>query len=183
MTNVRVARRYAEALVELAEAENHVDIFAKDLETLKSAIKGSKDLFLFLKSPIINEPRKVGILKAIFAGKLHQTTLQALEVVTLKGREDILLEIIDQFFIILDEREGIVRVKVNAATEFTHEQADILQKKLEQYTHQKVRIEFGLDRCLIGGFVARVGDTVLDGSIKRQLELLKDRFAQGNGTN
>ncbi len=179
MTNVRVARRYAEALVGLAEEEKNVDIFVKDLEALKRAIRQSRELMLFLRSPVINHPKKAEILQAVFAGKLHKSTLRALEVVTLKGREDILPDIIDQFFAILDEREGIVRVKVKTATEFTKEQTEVLQKKLEQYSQKNVKIEFSTDRCLIGGFVARVGDTVLDGSVKRQLELLRDRFARG----
>jgi F-type H+-transporting ATPase subunit delta len=183
MTNVRVARRYAAALVELAVEEKNVDILSKDLQALRGAIRESKELLLFLRSPVINHARKNEILKAVFAGRLHQSTLRALEVVTLKGREDVLADIVDQFFALLDEREGIVRVEVRAAMEFTKDQAETLRKKLEQYTQKQVKIEFKLDHCLIGGFVARVGDTVLDGSVKRQLELLRVRFAQGNGTN
>ncbi len=183
MVNVRIARRYAEALVELVEEERNVGNLAKDLETVRSAIRESSELFLFLKSPVLKHPRKVAILKTIFAGKLEESTMRALEVVTTKGREDILLDIIDQFFVILDEREGIVKVQVRGATEFTGDQKDVLLGKLERYTRKKVKIDFALDRRLIGGFVARVGDTVLDGSVKRQLELLRDRFAQGNGTN
>ncbi len=183
MTNVRVARRYAEALMELAEERKTVDTLAKDLKVLHSAIDESRELRLFLRSPVINHPRKVEILKAVFAGRLQQWTLHAVDVITLKGREDILSDIIDQFFVILDERASIVRVKVKAVGEFTKDQMETLQNKLERYTQKHVKIEFSFDRCLIGGFVARVGDTVLDGSVKRQLELLRDRFARANGAN
>jgi F-type H+-transporting ATPase subunit delta len=181
MTNFRVARRYAEALMELAEEEKNVKTMAKDLVTLKNEMNGSRELVLFLKSPVINHPRKVEILKMVFSGRLQPSTLRALEVITLKGREDILLDIIGQFFMILDEREGIVRVTVKTAMEFAGEQANALRKRLEEYTQKNVKLEFGLDRALIGGFVARVGDTVFDGSVRRQLELLRDRFTRGNG--
>lgn len=183
MVNVRVARRYAEALVELAEQEDNAAAVMKDLEFLRETMKGSKEFLLFLKSPIISKTRKRDVLRLLFVGKVQESTMEAIGVIALKGREDLLPDIIDQFLVIWDERQGIVRVEVKSAVEFSGEQAAALQGKLEQYAQKKVKITFGLDRLLIGGFVARVGDTVLDGSVKRQLELLRERFAQGNGTN
>ena len=183
MINVRVARRYAEALVQLAEERKDFEVYVKDLEYLKDAMKGSRELLLFLKSPIITRIRKRDIFRVLFAGKVQAVTAEFLDILAEKGREDLLPDIIDQFFAIRDERHGIVNVEVKTAVDFSKEQVVALQKKLEGYTNKKVRTAFILDKHLIGGFIARVGDTVFDGSIRRQLELLRERFAGGDGTN
>ncbi len=183
MTNVRVARRYAEALVELAEQEKTMGPMIKDLELLRESVKASRDLLLFLKSPIINRPRKREVLQMLFDGKVQKSTIESLGVIAMKGREDLLPDIIDQFFSIWDERQGIIRVDVKTASEFSSEQSTTWGEKLEHYARKKVQMTFALDKLLMGGFVARVGDTVFDGSVKRQLELLRKRFAEGNGMN
>ncbi len=183
MTNVRVARRYAEALVEMAEEQKNTDAVVKDLELLRRLLKESRDLLLFVKSPIVNKRKKQEIFRSMFGSKLSEATNRFLDVTTEKGREEFLPEIIDQFFVLRDERQGIVNVDVRTATDFSRDQAAVLQQKLETYTNKRVRITFSLDKLLRGGFVARVGDTVVDGSVKRQLELLRQRFGEGNGTN
>jgi F-type H+-transporting ATPase subunit delta len=183
MTNVRVARRYAEALVEIAEAGKTIDATIKDLEFLKASIQASHDLLLFLKNPIISRSRKRDILRVLFADKIQKSTIESIGFIAIKGREELLPEIIDQFLKIWDDRQGIVGVEVKTASEFSSEQTAILRGKLEHYTHKKTRIAFGRDAQLIGGFVARVGDTVFDGSARRQLERLRQRLSQDIGTN
>ena len=183
MINARVARRYAEALVQMAEAEKNVDATTRDLELVKESIARSRDFLLFLRSPVINKARKRQVLQSVLADKIQKSTLESLGVIVLKGREELLPEIIEQFFSILDDRRGIVKVDVKAASEFSGDQKHALASKLEQYTRKKVQLAFGIDKQLIGGFVARVGDTVIDGSAKRQLELLRIRFEQGEEVN
>jgi F-type H+-transporting ATPase subunit delta len=181
MTKIRVARRYAEALVEMAEAGKNVDATIKDLEFIRESIKQSRELQLFLRNPIVNKVKKREILQSVFSDKIQVSTLGSLEIIVLKGREDLLPDIIEQFLSIWDERQGIVRVNVRTALEFSTDQTKVLTSKLEQYTRKKVLVSFGTDAKLIGGFVARVGDTVFDGSARRQLELLRLRFGQTEG--
>ena len=183
MVNVRVARRYAEALAEMAEEPKYVDVIAKDLEILRRSVRESRDFLLFLKSPIINKARKHEILLSLFSEKIQKVTLGFLAILVEKGRENYLPDIIEQFFVIRDERQGIINVEVKGVGDFSREQTTLLQQKLESFANKKVRISFSVDRELVGGFVARVGDTVFDGSIRRQLELLRQRFAGGNGVN
>ena len=181
MVNVRVARRYAQAMVELAEQQHSVDLFASDLEMMREAINGSAELRLFLKSPIIGKVRKMEVLKLLFGGKVGETVFQFIGLLAEKGREDILSDIINQFFAIRDERQGILNADVRTAVDFLKEQTSQLQSSLESYSKKRVRIKFSVDKQLRGGFVARIGDTVFDGSIKRQLELLRERFVEATG--
>ncbi len=183
MTNERVARRYAEGFIEMAVEQKKLETIAGDLETLRHTIEQSRELRLFLKSPVIDKARKRSILRSLFEGKLDAATVRFLDLLAEKGRENILQDILTQFFALLDDRQGIVRVDVRTAADFTSDQTATLQTRLESYTGKKVRMTFGLDKQLRGGFVARVGDTVFDGSIKRQLELLRERFAGGHEVN
>ena len=183
MTNPRVARRYAKALVEMAEEQKETAAVVKDLESLRQLMKGSREFVLFLKSPIINRVKKHDVLRVLFEGRIGGATVRFLDLIAEKGREEILPDIIDQFFILRDERQGIVNVEVSVVSDFSKDQTAFLQKKLETYTGKSVRITFSVDKQLKGGFVARVGDTVFDGSVKRQLELLRQRFVEGNGSH
>jgi F-type H+-transporting ATPase subunit delta len=183
MKNVRVARRYAEAFVELTEGRKEIEGATKDLELLRQSIEGSREFRLFLRSPIIAKTKKSEILRGMFTGKVQNSTAEFLEMLIDKGREELLPDIIDQVSAIRDERGGIINVVVKTATDFSKDQTASLQNTLESFTQKKVRISFNLEKQLKGGFVARVGDTVFDGSIKRQLELLRERFAEGGSTN
>ena len=179
MTNTRVARRYAEALIALAEEQKIIERVVQDLEILRSTARESKEFFLFLKSPVINKEKKREILDALFAKKLQPPTMLFIHLLAEKGREDVLLTIIEQFLVLRDDRLGIVPVDVKSATDLGKEQNAEMQRRFEGYTKKKVRISHKLEPDLKGGFVARVGDTVFDGSIKRQLELMREQFALG----
>ena len=91
--------------------------------------------------------------------------------------------IIDRFLELRDERLGVVNVKVTAGAELSAEQQKTLQARFADLTHKTVNMDVNVDASLLGGFLARVGDTVFDGSIKRQLEMMRQRFLQGTGTN
>lgn len=179
MSQVRVARRYAEALLDLAEEQKELDRAGADLQVIQRAAQGSHELVLFLKSPVINKDKKRTIFAQLFKPRASTLTMNFLGLLIERGREDILLEIIDQFSALRDERQGIVHVEVKAATELTDGQTKQLQKRLESYTKKKVRFSFRMAKQLKGGFVAKVGDTVFDGSVQRQLELMKECFVQG----
>ena len=74
---------------------------------------------------------------------------------------------------------GIVSIDVTSAVEFTPSQEKDLNNELERYTKKKVRVRLTVDRAIKAGLVVRIGDTVLDASMRRQLELLKARFLEG----
>ncbi len=175
---MRIARRYAEALMMAADAEKQMDAVATDLHELEAVFRTSSDFRLFLRSPVIRKEKKVELLQTLFGSRLHAVTNRFLALLAEKGREDALPEIIGEFFRQQDVKLGIVQVDVRAASEITREQTDRIRERFESLTRKTVRVEFSLDRSLRGGFVARVGDTVFDGSVQHQLEELRKRFAE-----
>jgi F-type H+-transporting ATPase subunit delta len=179
MVSTRVTRRYARAFLGLGEEQQQLDRIVQDFEVLQRTAKESREFLLFLKSPVIKKEKKKEVFSTLFRGTLGPLTSAFVTLLIDKGREDILPHIITQFFALREERLGIVSVEVKAATELTDEQLKVVRRRFEGFTKKTVRIVFSLDTHLKGGFLARVGDTVYDGSVRHQLELMRARFHEG----
>ena len=178
MANLRIANRYAEALLSTAEELHILKNVSDDLTIIQRIIKESREFQLFLKSPVIKKEKKQEVLKATFGSSVQSLTLKFLSLLIEKGREDALLSIIEAFFQLQDEMLGIVHVDVKTAVELSQQQTAQLKQRFEAYSKKKVLIDQSIDKQLIGGFIARIGDTVFDGSVKQQLKLLRMRFAE-----
>jgi F-type H+-transporting ATPase subunit delta len=183
MSAYRVARRYAEAAIELAEEQKQGERLAGDLELIQKAMKESAELQSFLKSPVISKEKKRAVLAALFKAKVGALAFDFLNLLVEKGREDVLENILVEYFKMRDDRLGVMTLDLRAAVELTNDQQETIAKRFEGITRKKIRVVFSVDRKLKGGFVARVGDTVYNGSVLRQLELLRNRFAEGAGRN
>jgi F-type H+-transporting ATPase subunit delta len=183
MSNLRAANRYASALMALTGEQKKPDVVAGDLLIVMNAIDSSRELRIALGSPIISKEKKKAILRDVFKKKVGDLVLLYLDVMTNKGRENILHDILKQYFVLRDEELGIARVIVKTSIDFSSKQEKDLQKQLETMTKKKVIVTFSVDKSVKGGFIARVGDTVLDGSVKRQLEILKKKLTEGSFNN
>lgn len=183
MSNQRIASRYASALMKLTNEQKKSDAVAEDILTVKSTLDASRELRLMLENPVVPADKKQTVLREVFKKKIGELVQGYLYQIVAKGREDLLPEILAQYARQRDEQLGIVRVTVRTSVEFSPKQEKDLVKQLEAMTKKKVEIVFSLDTTIKGGFVARVGDTVLDGSVKRQLEILKLKLQQGTYNN
>ncbi len=179
MTSTRVARRYAEALMFSAEDQGQLDRVVDDAGFLVQFLRESRDLRLFLHSPVVRKERKVEILKLIFTDRLSAAMMSFLTQLVERGREEFLSGILDQFFALHDDKQGIVNLSLQSAVDLTKKQQEAIQEKFEALTNKKIRLAVSTDPSLKGGCVARVGDTVYDSSVKRSLEVLRDQFRQG----
>jgi F-type H+-transporting ATPase subunit delta len=178
MVNLRIANRYAEALMTAAEELQILKKVSDDLTVIRRIIKESHEFQLFLKSPVIKKEKKQEVCKATFGSSVQLLTLQFLSLLIEKEREDALPSIIEAFFRQQDEVLGIVHVRVKTAAGLSQLQTAQLKQRFEAYSEKKVLIDLSVDKQLIGGFIARIGDTVFDGSVRQQLELLRKRFTE-----
>jgi F-type H+-transporting ATPase subunit delta len=176
MIQNRVAHRYARALLTIAEETDQIKKISADMELIHNTIHASRELELFLVNPVVHSEKKQKALTEIFGKKISTLTHRFLMLVAGKGRENALPAIIEQFGHLVDEKLGIIRIEISSVVGFDKRQEKRLIGHLERYTSRKVQAQFSLDNGLQGGFVARLGDTVIDASIKRQLELLQKRF-------
>jgi F-type H+-transporting ATPase subunit delta len=178
MANLRIANRYAEALLTTAEEMHILKNVSDDLTVIQRIIQESHEFQLFLKSPVIKKEKKQTVILATFGPSVQVLTLKFLSLLIAKEREDALPSVIDAFFRLQDEMLGVVHVHVKTAAGLSQQQSAQLKQRFEAYSKKKVFIDQSLDKQLIGGFIARIGDTVFDGSVRQQLELLRKRFAE-----
>ena len=178
--STRVAGRYAKSLIDLASEQGNLQSVVGDMEHLNEAMK-NRDLYLMLKSPIINSDKKESIMKILFAESFDNVTMSFINICIAKNREDILPEIAADFLDEYKKMQGITTIKVTTATLLSTESLEELRTKLlaSAATAKNVEIETAIDPDLIGGYVVEFGDKLYDASVAHKLESLKKEF-KGN---
>ena len=179
MADFRILQRYATSLLESALEKNNLEVVTSDIQLLVHTLEQSKELKRMLHSPVVRPEIKLNILKEIFSKKISKESMDFVEFVISKRRESLLNSIGKRFLELQDEHLGIANVFVTSVTEFSNDQKNLLQTRLEKILDKKVRLNFKTDLNLVGGFIAKVNDTLYDASIRHQLELLKKQFLTG----
>ncbi|MBE2218379.1 MAG: ATP synthase F1 subunit delta [Ignavibacteria bacterium] len=183
MINRKVARKYNTALYLTAVELNSADAVKKDIIDIRKTIADSKELQNFILTPVVNPEKKAAVMKSIFEGKVNALTLKFLDFLCEKQRINILPDITEDFLDLVNEKQGIVKALIKTAIEITESEKVSLNAKLKAYTGKEITATYTVDPSIKGGFIARVDDRIIDASIIRQLELLKERFSMGSFNN
>jgi len=181
MSTLAVARRYATALVELTDAEGSLQEVEKDLARVAALVDGAPALADVLQTPGFKAEERHAVLEQIL-GKLgvHKHTRNFLFVLNDRNRLAALAGIVEAFGELYDERTGRVRAQVTSAKGLDAASITTLRNHLQSITGAKeVIVREDVDPALLGGIVTRVGDLVLDGSVRTQLRLLRDQLVAG----
>lgn len=176
----KAARRYSSALYSIAEENGNTELIAKDIENVLNLINSNRELELFFESPVISKSKKLDAVKDIFGNNSSELVMNFLRIIIERRREALVKDIFSDFLNLKKEKQGIVDVMVKTSVELNEQEKENMKKSIEAYTKLKSDIKFGLDSSIIGGFVATINDTVLDASIKRQLENLREKFRSGD---
>ncbi len=179
MSDFRVSHRYAKSLLETALDKKNLENVSSDILYLVKILNQNWRLQLMLENPVIRPEKKLSILKEVFQKNISKDSVKFLEFIVSKRRESLLLSISNRFLELHDQHQGIAEVVVTAASEFTEEQKKVLKEKLENILSKKVRLSFNIKQDLVGGFIAKAGDTLYDASIRHQLEVLRKQFLSG----
>ena len=173
MSVVRIASRYAKSLLDLAKDQNVMDEVVSDMEGFSKMVE-NRDLYLLLKSPIINIGKKSEILNVLFDGKVNKLTKAFFDITLRKGREGYLPEIAREFLNQYKKMQGISSVKLTTATPISDSALESIKSKLlaSDITDKSVEIETDVDESLIGGFVIQIGDKQVDASVAYKLSEL-----------
>jgi len=173
-----VARRYATALADVVLESNEASEVQRELAAWENIIQASPELQEVFRNPTIALDQKRALLKKLSErARPRQTTVNFLKVLLQNQRLTELSEINRKFAEVLDERAGMIAAKVTTARPVPEDFQQQLHTKLSSLTQKKVRIDFATDPDLIGGLVTRIGSTVYDGSVKNQLEQIKEKMA------
>jgi F-type H+-transporting ATPase subunit delta len=181
--NKKVSRRYSTALYEIASGNKITDALRNDCKLLIKIIEESKELKQFFQTPIINAGKKREVFKKIFDKKVNDLTLKFFDLLTEKKRENYLYDIASDFLNLLNEKEGIIQANIKTAVKISDDDKINLSAKLKDFTGKRIEANYSIDPSLKGGFIAQIDDTIIDGSIQRQLELLYNKFKKGSFTS
>ncbi|HJY65066.1 MAG TPA: ATP synthase F1 subunit delta [Ignavibacteria bacterium] len=183
MVNRKAARRYTTALYGLAEELKLVDNVKKDFEDVKKSIAGSRELDMFIKSPVVNPEKKLSILQEIFKGKVSDLTLKFIMLLSEKNRINMLGDIANSMLKHINDKRGIISANITTAVDISENVKKAITDKLKKYTGKEISSKYTVDKNIKGGFIAQVEDKIIDASILRQLELLKEKFILGSFNN
>ncbi len=172
----KAARRYATALLELAKERDEVEAILDDISLINNTLKGSSELVTFLQSPIIKYDDKDAVLKELFAKQLQEPTRLFLKLLARKNRVNILEQITEAFIESYNRFAGIIKITASVAYNLNDEQRKSLHKNLENKTGKSVDLTVDRDKSLKGGMAVRIDDTVIDGTIKHQLQELEEQL-------
>ena len=175
-----IARRYAKALVNLAENEKDLDNTGKHLNSITEVYKENSELRQVLSDTKVSSMVKLEILKDVLneikASKLVDTFSRYL---LAKRRIDILPDIERAFNLLLQEKLGRIEANVTAAYELPKETVKKLVNAISGYSGKEVKVNVAIDPSIIGGMVTRIGSTVIDGSIKTHLNKIRQSIIRG----
>ena len=175
----RIASRYAKSLLELAVERGSLETIKGDFDQLQVAFK-NRDLLLMAKSPVIKGSQKMDIFKAIFGGKVDELTMTFIDVLTAKGREKVLPEIVNEFFDQYRKKKGIMAVKMTTAvpvdeTILAQAKAKILSSGVSA---TQVEIQNIVNPDILGGFQLEYDGKVYDASVSTRLRNLKNNLTK-----
>lgn len=173
MSVVIAGRRYANALLSVVEEANTVDATLASMELIGDVLKHSRDLVHILKSPLVNDDKKIHIVEDIFRGKVNDTVLLFLRLVGKKNRLGHLPHIVEEFKNLLDEERGIINVDITSAVVLSDEQANELVSTIADMSGKQVRATLTVDEGLIAGVSVQIADTIIDGTVRHQLAKLR----------
>ena len=182
MKNLAIARRYAKALLLIGKEDGKTETYRQELSDFSELIEKEKTLGLAINNPLYNAAERKKVLETIL-GKLTLSGIMKSFLTLLfdKGRFIYLTNINDFYQRLADELKGITRASLISATQLSSETVDKIRSTLSERTGKDIILEIEQDPGLIGGIVTRIGDLVLDGSIKTQLLNMRESLKKGEG--
>ncbi len=171
------ARRYAEAAFQLAEREDAVEPWLRHLQSAAAAL-GDESVVRSLQDPAVpRDQREAAIGDAL--GKVPVQVRNLVLLLLRRNRLELVPRVAAEFKRLHDRRDGITPAIVTSAAPLDEAEVGEITDRLRQLTGGKVELEFRVDPSLLGGIVVRVGDKLLDGSVRGRLERLRSLVATG----
>ena len=168
--------RYAAALLEIARAEGEEAGIADEIYAAALALAGNSELTDVLADPRIPHDRKRGIIDDLLGKRASQITVAGIHFVVAAGEANHLGDIAETLADLAAEAEGEVVAEIRTPMELEPFQIERLTAALRSATGRRVQVKIVIDPTVMGGLVAKVGDTVLDGSVQNRFTELREQW-------
>jgi len=173
-----VSKTYAKALFELAVEGQMVDQILAEYEFVKDSFDEFPEFLEIVKSPKIQVDEKIKILEETFGEKVSDTLINFFKILVDKKRSNVIRDVYDDFSVFVNEEKGLVVARVESVIPLEANEIEALEAKLSKVTGKTVTIDNVINPDIMGGLVVKVGDKVVDGSVKHKLENLKHELAE-----
>ena len=175
MHEADIAKRYAEAIYKVAKEKNKVKEIYDILNSLMELYMNDSDFRNFMLHPLIEKDEKKNFIGKVF-GDIDEESLEIIDYLVDKNRMDLIRYIVSEYLKIYYLENNQVEVTGIFSKELSEEQVNRLKEKLEKKVGKKIILKIEVDKDIIGGGVIKMGDQIIDGSIKRQIENIKNSF-------
>lgn len=172
----RAAIRYAQAVLDIASANQNASDVNRDMEQITEVIKENVELANFLVNPVIKAQVKENALNEIFASATSNTK-SLFQLLTSNQRFEILAEIAKKYKELYDESRGIQVATVTTAISMSKELEVKVLEKIKEISDKNISIVNVIDPSIIGGFILRIGDTQYNASVENKIQRLKREFS------
>lgn len=171
------AKRYAQAVMQVAKAQGTLDAWQRDLNVLAGAVQ-QPGIHGFLQSPNVETEHKRQLLEGALADAQPEARNLA-KMLLERNRLDIIPKLVDAFTEARMAAQGIAVADVTTAEPLNDVDQQVVRSQLEAMLGKRVELRMHTDPSIIGGIIARVGDKLIDGSVINQLRRLRNRLATG----
>lgn len=177
-----IANRYALGLFKIADENSLIEDIMSDCQSLIDVFDQNESLEEVLANPKISKESKLEIFEQGIKGHIHQFTYDFICLTIDKGRVSHLKQSLIRFIELSNVAKGLINVEVTSATQLNPEQIEKLQGQLEKSTSKKININSFIDPEIIGGLIIKVGNNVIDGSIKNQINKIRESLLKAQVT-
>jgi F-type H+-transporting ATPase subunit delta len=179
MRDSTIARNYAETLLELARRANDLEGWGKMIMDVAEALEADASLRLFLETPRISAEAKNEILAKAFQDRMPRLFVRYLQTLVKNRRQALIPDIAEEYRSLLDMAQGRVHAQVTVARETGDGDEKLIAKELSRVLGKTVIPHLTVNPAILGGLVVRVGDEVMDGSVRRRLSKLRNTLVHG----
>lgn len=173
-----VSKIYSNALFEIAIESNLLDEILSEYKFVKDSLIEYSSFEEIITSPKVSLEDKKRIVDETFGEKISKSLLSFLKLLIDKKRESYIKEIYKEFKKLSDDHKGLIVAKVESVISLDKSEITALEKKLSDLTNATVTVKNVINPDIIGGLVVKVGDKIIDGSVKNKLENLKHDLTQ-----
>lgn len=167
-----VARRYAEGIFAIARDHSSFDRWLADLETIRSALVNA-DMAQLLSDPKVTVAQREAVVSQVLTGKVDQLALNAASLLIRRGHTQAAAGVEREFQRLVNDHRNVAVAEVTTAIELGGSEREAVKQRLEALTTKNIELQTAVDGSILGGFVARVGDVLIDASLKARLAALR----------
>lgn len=178
MISKTVAKRYVHALYELAGEKNALEQVGQELAAVRDLLEKEAELRDVLQNPALDPQRKVEIFDELVGDQLNVLTHNFVRLLIRKSRIDHIELMTGEYAAMERTRKGVLEVEITTARELDKGIRDELESSLSGTLGKSIEMKTAVEPSLIGGMVARIGDTVYDGSVEHQLARIQQRLGE-----